>query len=624
MLTVILGLHSAFFIVNPTSFEPSKLSTNLSPFVISYRNTVFPFPNTLLIYRIDEKEITFYSDGTNYTETDTATASVTYTNITEMTYKRSLQGIRVTGGDDPPSIAEFSFDLGDDFWIPRSRMQNITLGETHLIPGYSINTTNPIFGEDYFFKDSIHNFSIFNNQTFDVWNVSTDHNWILYFTKEEGVLVGASYRRVSLSMGITNVYTMNYTLTLESDMDGDGLSDADEILTYTTNPLEPDSDADGLPDGAEILTYNTNPLEPDSDGDGMPDGWEVEMGLNATLDDAAADRDNDGMPNLWEYQMGLNTTLDDSAGDPDGDGMPNLWEYQMDLNATWDDSAADRDNDGMPNLWEYQMSLNATKDDSAADIDGDGMPNLWEYQMGLNATLNDSANDRDSDGLPNLWEYQMGLNATLDDSANDQDGDGLPNLWEYQMDLNATNPRDATFDPDGDGLSNLQEYRSGTDPYDADSDNDFFPDGWDHGWWGNPRTNWDNPLTRGVFLTFLVTLFSLAAWSSFVAYQLPRLHQDLKRQFQYYKQLTNQFLETVKVLQTSENLNAVEAAADDLHHTFQACEESLLFAHRFVKRKWLPHFLRPDLTLWDTIFATVKDTFEEFQQNLLRRLETKY
>ncbi|MFX1511613.1 MAG: NosD domain-containing protein [Promethearchaeota archaeon] len=375
-----------------------------------------------------------------------------------------------------------------------------------------------------------------------------------------------------------------------ADLDQDGLINLEEYF-LATDPLDSDSDADGLLDGAEVHTYTTDPLSADSDADGIPDGWEVQMGLNPLMNDTEADPDADYLSNLDEYAQGT----DPHDPDSDADGLP----------------------DGTEVLTHNTNPLEP-------DSDMDGMPDGWEVEMDLNATLDDSAADRDNDGMPNFWEYQMDLNATLDDSAADRDNDGMPNFWEYQMDLNATNPQDATFDPDGDGFTNVQEYRAGTDPYDADSDNDFFPDNWDRGWWGNPRTNWDNPLTRGVFLTLLLTLFGLAAWSSFVAYKLPRLHQDLKRQFQHFRQLTNQFLDTVKALQTSENLNKVEAAADDLHLTFQACEESLLLAHRLVTWKWLPPFLRPDLTLWDTIFATVKDTYEEFQETRLKRLDAKY
>lgn len=62
------------------------------------------------------------------------------------------------------------------------------------------------------------------------------------------------------------------------DSDGDGLSDADELQVYQTNPNLADTDGDGLNDGAEVNTHLTNPKLGDSDGDGFFDGYEVRAG----------------------------------------------------------------------------------------------------------------------------------------------------------------------------------------------------------------------------------------------------------------------------------------------------------------------------------------------------------
>lgn len=49
------------------------------------------------------------------------------------------------------------------------------------------------------------------------------------------------------------------TNALSSDTDGDGLNDADEINTYSTDPLMSDTDADGLNDGDEVTLWSTDP-----------------------------------------------------------------------------------------------------------------------------------------------------------------------------------------------------------------------------------------------------------------------------------------------------------------------------------------------------------------------------
>ena len=63
----------------------------------------------------------------------------------------------------------------------------------------------------------------------------------------------------------------------------------------------PDSDGDGLPDWDEINLHGTNPDNPDTDGDGMSDLFEVQYGLDPTLDDAHEDLDGDGFTNLREF-----------------------------------------------------------------------------------------------------------------------------------------------------------------------------------------------------------------------------------------------------------------------------------------------------------------------------------
>jgi parallel beta-helix repeat protein len=65
-----------------------------------------------------------------------------------------------------------------------------------------------------------------------------------------------------------------------------------------------DSDDDNLTDYSEIFKYNTHWQYDDTDGDGMPDGWEVQYGLNPSVDDANSDLDGDGFTNIIEYNRG--------------------------------------------------------------------------------------------------------------------------------------------------------------------------------------------------------------------------------------------------------------------------------------------------------------------------------
>jgi uncharacterized repeat protein (TIGR02543 family) len=88
---------------------------------------------------------------------------------------------------------------------------------------------------------------------------------------------------------------------LDTDDDGDGYSDVDEINIHLTNPKRADSDGDGLTDPAEIQTHLTNPNLADSDSDGLSDGAEVNT--HGTLP-KVRDTDSDGFLDGYEVLTG--------------------------------------------------------------------------------------------------------------------------------------------------------------------------------------------------------------------------------------------------------------------------------------------------------------------------------
>lgn len=269
------------------------------------------------------------------------------------------------------------------------------------------------------------------------------------------------------------------------DTDGDSMWDGFEY-TYglaTAAKLDPienarrteDPDGDELSNFSEFLgldgVANTNdwtsPINPDSDGDGLPDGWEVKYGFNPlNWLDAWSDPDGDELSNFGEYYYGTNPKLSDT----DADFLPDGAEV---LTYGSDPLAVDTDLDGLLDGREvWDKNMDGVRDGgffpnwAGGDLDGDGFvdgPTDW---------------DTDGDGMPDGFEVIDAFGNLRNDSR-----------------LDPYNPYDGAYDPDGDGLSNLQEYLvrdtlygynpSGitwdysTDPFDADSDDDGLPDGWE-------------------------------------------------------------------------------------------------------------------------------------------------
>ena len=80
-----------------------------------------------------------------------------------------------------------------------------------------------------------------------------------------------------------------------TDTDGDGLSDADEINIYGTDPSLADTDGDGMDDGDEVQ-YSLDPLDSDQDGNGVPDGLDDWNGNGIDNQTDIANGTNPGTP----------------------------------------------------------------------------------------------------------------------------------------------------------------------------------------------------------------------------------------------------------------------------------------------------------------------------------------
>ncbi len=310
--------------------------------------------------------------------------------------------------------------------------------------------------------------------------------------------------------------------TIGVDTDADGMPDVTE-LTYGTNPNDADSDNDGVLDGAEpspnVDTDGDgliNALDPDSDNDGLFDGTELGLGCGndatnpkthcRTDEDAGAtktdpllaDTDAGGVKDGSE-DVNLNGRVDAGETDPttghgaddanaanadtDGDGLTNGLEATLGS----DPNDKDSDNDGV---------LDGLEPNPSDDGDGDGLVDVLD-------------SDSDDDGLFDGTEMAKGCSDPATDNSKEQckadtdvatqtspvkadtDGGGVRDGSEDvnrngAVDGTETNPvaghgtddtNAVNADTDGDGLTNATETLLGSDPNDADSDDDGLPDG---------------------------------------------------------------------------------------------------------------------------------------------------
>ncbi|MBF8280917.1 MAG: ErfK/YbiS/YcfS/YnhG family protein [Candidatus Magasanikbacteria bacterium] len=99
------------------------------------------------------------------------------------------------------------------------------------------------------------------------------------------------------------------------DTDNDGLTDADELSLYRTDPNNADTDNDGFKDGLEVKNGYSPHLaqkkmfEVDTDGDGVNDAVEITAKTNLTKPDS----DGDGIPDIVEIKNSFDPTSTSTA-----------------------------------------------------------------------------------------------------------------------------------------------------------------------------------------------------------------------------------------------------------------------------------------------------------------------
>ncbi|MFN5620728.1 MAG: Ig-like domain-containing protein [Flavobacteriales bacterium] len=196
----------------------------------------------------------------------------------------------------------------------------------------------------------------------------------------------------------------------------------------------------------------------------------VTIDVGNCLSNPTADCDNDGLTNEEETAGG---------SDPSNGCDPNAGAI----------ADADCDNDGLTSTEEGA----AGTDPGNSDTDEDGINDGTEITNGTNPLDGCDPNinavgtaDCDNDGLDNNGETAAGT----DNNDSDTDDDGFTDGDEVNNGSDPTNAcspqTTGDADCDGDGLTNDEEDTLGTDPNDADTDNDNITDGVEVGQGSDP------------------------------------------------------------------------------------------------------------------------------------------
>ena len=260
---------------------------------------------------------------------------------------------------------------------------------------------------------------------------------------------GGPYEMVfSATDGELLVLTSVLVVVVETDLDDDGLSDAEEALAGT-DPANADSDGDSISDLQEVGTDPANPtntdgdadidaLDLDSDDDGLSDADEAG---DADLATVAVDTDDDDTPDFQDLDS------DDDGVDDEVDlCVVHVDPDQLDTDLDGEGDACDDDDDG-DGLTDDEETLVGT-DPLLVDTDGDTIPDNVEL-----TDLNDPENADDDE-----W-----IDAVDDDS--DDDG------WLDSEEAGDADPDTAPADTDEDGDPDYRDLDSDDDTIGDDIDN---------------------------------------------------------------------------------------------------------------------------------------------------------
>lgn len=225
----------------------------------------------------------------------------------------------VTDGSIPTIISSDNFELGQGNW------SNATSGDNKNWLRHSGSTpssgTGPNGGNSsgnssgyYMYLETssgsaytANDSAILNSPTFAATNVQLSFSYHMYGSNIGTLFVDG----LSNGTWINNLWSLSGQ---QQSSNGASYQTANIDLTaYDLSKLRIRAVAKGGYTGDiaidDILISGVEATASDSDNDGMPDNWELQYGLNPTLNDAQDDLDNDGSSNLEEFLQGTDPSI---------------------------------------------------------------------------------------------------------------------------------------------------------------------------------------------------------------------------------------------------------------------------------------------------------------------------
>ena len=341
--------------------------------------------------------------------------------------------------------------------------------------------------------------------------------------------------------GMNDIWESRYQLNPSDsadanlDKDSDGLTNITEYQLQSS-PINTDSDGDFISDYDEVNVHNSDVNLWDSNDNGLEDGLEYQAGVySSNRINVKGDHDDDGSSTDNEILLGTEP-LNDASVPTKTQFSAQSFETSA-LSAPWFiDLKTSADN---RHLWSFesiepsdgsqylsiefdgvtaQSSLNwfLLKDEGYIAFDyayegqidltfDDGQSSTEIIRQGeLNSEFNSQAQQysqqHSSQQYKSKWlrhvasvngyfsqynwhvsSLEAGSKFNIDNvyffaKGVDNDGDGMEDYWEHQHYLDFTNGNDGHLDADNDGLTNAEEARLGSNPQAIDSDGDGISD----------------------------------------------------------------------------------------------------------------------------------------------------